>query len=102
MTHALLLTLALALSAPGDKTVERGKELFSNLDLGVNGKTCVQCHAGGKSFDPDEVRDATSKDLGIFVNHCLTLRMKTPKLPLDSPDLQSLVLYVKTFRSGGH
>lgn len=99
MTHALLL--ALALSAPEGVSMERGKQLFSDIDLGANGKTCAQCHAGGKSFDPDELKAATAKDLGTLTNHCLTLRMKSAKMAADSTELQSLVMYVKTFASRG-
>ncbi len=99
MTHALLL--ALALSAPEGVTLERGKQLFGDIDLGANGKTCVQCHAGGKSFDPDELKAASPKDLGTLTNHCLTLRMKSAKLSHESVELQSLVMYVKTFAARG-
>jgi cytochrome c peroxidase len=99
LTHALLLALALA--APGEASIERGKTLFSDPDLGANGKTCALCHAGGKSFDPDELKAASPKDTGILTNHCLSLRMKSAKLPADSPDLQALILYVKTFQQKG-
>jgi cytochrome c len=99
MTHAILLALALA--ASGEVSIERGKALFSDQDLGTNGKTCVQCHGGGKSFDPEELKAATPKDIGTLSNHCLTLRMKSQKLPAESPDLQALVLYVKTFQQKG-
>jgi cytochrome c peroxidase len=96
MTHALLLALALA--APGEVSIERGKAVFNDPDLGANGKTCALCHAGGKALDPEELRAATPRDVGILSNHCLSLRMKSPKLPADSADLQALVLYVKTFQ----
>ena len=95
MTHALLLALVLA--APTEPTTERGKALFSDADLGVNGKTCVQCHAGGRDFDREEIFAATQKDLGTLSNHCLALRMKSPKLAPGSVDLASLAFYVKTF-----
>jgi cytochrome c peroxidase len=99
MTHALLL--ALALSAPGEVSIERGRTLFADPDLGANGKTCVLCHASGKAFDPEELKAASPKDVGILSNHCLSLRMKSAKLRPDSPDLQSLILYVKTFQQKG-
>lgn len=99
MTHALLL--ALALSAPGEVTIEHGKALFQNPDLGVNGKTCALCHAGGKQFDPEELRERSPKEVGILTNHCLSLRMRSPKLAPDSVELQSLILYVKTFQQKG-
>jgi len=96
MTHALLL--ALALSAPAEATISNGKTLFNSIDLGVNGKACALCHAGGKAFDAEELANRTSKEVGILVNHCLSLRMKSPKLAPESVELQSLVLYVKTFQ----
>ena len=99
MTNALLLALLLA--APGEVSIESGRALFNSPDLGVNGKTCAQCHAAGKAFDPEELRAASPKDVGILSNHCLGLRMKSPKLAADSPELQSLVLYVKTFSRRG-
>ena len=99
MTHALLL--ALALSAPGEASIENGKALFQSPDLGVNGKTCVLCHASGKQFDPEELRERSPKEVGILTNHCLSLRMRSPKLAPDSIELQSLILYVKTFQQKG-
>ena len=100
MTHALLLALALA-APPGEPTIERGRELFHDPDLGANGKTCVLCHAGGKAFDPEELRAITPKDVGTLSNHCLSLRMKSQKLPPDSVELRSLVLFVRTFAQKG-
>jgi cytochrome c peroxidase len=99
MTHALLL--ALILSAPAEASIDNGKTLFSSPDLGVNGKACVQCHAAGKQFDPEELRERSPRDVGILTNHCLTLRMKSPKLAAESTELQSLILYVKTFQQKG-
>jgi hypothetical protein len=95
MTQAILLALALA--AQTEASMENGKALFSSPDLGVNGKTCVQCHSGGKDFDREEVFVASSKDLGILINHCLSLRMKSAKLAPDSVELKSLTYYVKTY-----
>lgn len=99
MTQAILLALALA--APPEATLERGRQLFHDIDLGANGRTCVQCHAGGRAFDPDELKAASSKDVGTLSNHCLSLRMKSAKLAPNSVELQSLVLYVKTFATRG-
>jgi len=104
MFHALLLALTLAGSPagpPAEPTLERGKQLFQDIDLGANGKTCVLCHAGGRSFDPAELRAASARDVALYSNHCLSLRMKSEKLPLDSVDLQSLALYVRTFAQKG-
>ena len=104
MFQALLLALTLAGPPSGssaEPTLERGKQLFNDIDLGANGKTCVLCHAGGKNFDPEDLRAATAKDVALLSNHCLSLRMKSQKLPLDSSDLQSLVLYVRTFAAKG-
>ena len=100
MFHALFLALTLA-GTPAEPTLERGKQLFHDIDLGANGKTCALCHAGGKSLDPEELRAYTAKDVALLTNHCLTLRMKSEKLPLDSAELQSLVLYVRTFAAKG-
>jgi cytochrome c peroxidase len=101
MSHALLLALALALAVPSEASIERGRALFADPDLGANGKTCVLCHAGGRQLDPEVLRAASPKDVGILSNHCLSLRMKSPKLPANAPDLQSLILYVKTFQQKG-
>ncbi len=97
MTHAILLALALAAAA--EASIDRGKELFANRDLGANGRTCVQCHVNGKDLDADQLAAYSPKDVGILSNHCLSVRMKSEKLAPGSAELDSLVMYVRTFRS---
>jgi cytochrome c len=88
---AVSLSLAMAASQP---TVERGKELFNSTILGTNGKNCASCHPGGKGLE--EAAGYDPKKLEKIVNQCIVKSLEGKALAPDSPDLTSLVAYVKT------
>ena len=74
---------------------DQGKLLFENVKLGTNGKSCVTCHPGGRklewaaTFPEDKLAD--------IINACITKALKGKPLAVDSADMNSLVLYIKTF-----
>lgn len=88
---AFLLSLALAAGPP---SLERGKELFNSTTLGTNGKSCASCHARGRKLE--NVAGYDRKRLEEIVNQCIVNSLNGRALAPDSPDLSSLVAYVKT------
>jgi cytochrome c len=87
------VSASLAMAA-GQPSVDRGKELFNSTILGTNGKSCATCHAGGKKLEKAAGYD--EKLLEKIVNQCIVKALEGKALPPDSPDLTSLVAYVKT------
>jgi len=88
---AVSLSLAMAASQP---SLERGKELFNSTALGTNGKSCASCHAGGDKLE--EIAGYNQKQLEKIANQCIVMALKGKALAPGSPDLSSLVAYVKT------
>lgn len=87
---ALLAASAVAASGP---SAARGKVLFESRSLGTNGKSCVQCHAGGKGFD--DVGATKDAELAAYVNSCIKGMLAGKELPAGSDDLRSIVLHVR-------
>lgn len=81
-------------SAAGAPSVEQGKTLFSSTSLGTNGKSCSVCHPGGKGLEKSAA--ANAKALEKIVNQCIEKALKGKPLASGSPELSSLVLYLKT------
>jgi len=99
-TSALVLALALSVAFAGlasgmkhEPTADKGKALFSDPRLGSTGKSCNDCHAAGKGLEQAGER----KDLEQVVNTCITKALKGKARKPKSVEMQSLVLYLKSF-----
>ena len=90
------VSLSLAMAA-GQPSLERGKELFNSTTLGTNGKSCASCHAGGKKLE--EAAGYDQIQLEQIANQCIVKALKGNALAPGSPDLTSLVAYLKTLSS---
>jgi len=97
---ALVLALALSVASAGpafgmkhDPTADKGKALFSDPKLGTTGRSCNDCHAAGKGLEQAGER----KDIEQVVNTCITKVLKGKALKPRSVEMQSLVLYLKSF-----
>lgn len=88
---AVLVSLAMATS---QFSVDRGKEMFNSTALGTNGKSCASCHSEGKGLEEAAAFDR--KELEKIVNQCIVRALKGKALAPGSPDLASLVAYLKT------
>jgi cytochrome c peroxidase len=93
---ALLAYPVLAADAP---SLERGKVLFNSIKLGTSGKSCATCHQEGKGLE----KAATYADgeLGDIINQCIKKPLKGAPLEADSNDMESLIIYIKTFVAPG-
>lgn len=85
-------TVAAAKDAP---SVERGSNLFNSTSLGTNGRSCATCHPGGKGLE--DVADYDNNKLKMAVNTCIVKALKGKSIADNSPDLDSLVMYLNTF-----
>jgi cytochrome c peroxidase len=107
--RALLLAAALAAgntpgapaparpASPGPSAA-RGKALFEDRSLGTNGRTCADCHAGGKRLD--EVAETPDAQVSAYVNSCIDAMLAGRPLPEGSDDLKSLVLHLRAIAPG--
>lgn len=90
----VVTALAAAAFAGGTPSAEQGKALFSSASLGSNGKSCFTCHPGGKGLEESAV--SNEKALERIVNQCIDKALKGKPLANGSPELSSLVMYLKT------
>jgi hypothetical protein len=92
---ALVLICATVLATAGEApSAAKGKELFGSATLGTSGKTCDNCHPGGKGLE--EAAGDNEQELVEAINTCITNPLKGKPLAENSPEMKSLVLYVKS------
>ncbi len=73
-------------------SVQHGKELFNDPGLGTNGRTCNTCHPDGAKLD----QAAGRTDLAGMINGCIVVNLKGKALAVDSSDMQSLIMYIRS------
>ncbi len=88
----LLLGTGLTFAMQGEASLEKGKALFNDPKLGTTGKSCNDCHPGGKGAE----KAAAKNDIERIVNGCITHSIKGKALDVTSVEMQSLVLYIKS------
>ncbi|HXV22427.1 MAG TPA: cytochrome C [Desulfuromonadales bacterium] len=89
----LAVTAAAALATEGP-TVAMGQTLFESTALGSNGKSCASCHPGGKGLA--EVGAYDDPMLKEMINFCIRDALKGRMLALESQELDSMLLYLRT------
>lgn len=95
MVCLMIVAGASSLWAAEKVSVDRGMELFESTRLGKSGKSCASCHPGGRRLE----WAATFEDEKIaqMINVCIQKALQGKPLPVDSDDMKSFVLYLKTF-----
>ncbi len=89
---SMLITLGIA-AADQTGSIDKGKAMFNDPKLGTNGKTCNDCHLNGKGLE----NAASKQNLEQILNGCITQGLKGKPLDVKSPEMESLVSYVKSF-----
>lgn len=89
-----LFVLATVATAAGWPSIDHGKELFNSNLLGTNGRSCSTCHPDGKGLE--EAADYDDKALAKIVNRCIVKSLNGKAVDAGSPDLTSLIMYLKT------
>ncbi len=94
----LLSATALLLTCPagwaGEASIAKGQALFASTELGSNGKACATCHPDGKGLQ--EIDAYSDPQLREMINFCIRDAQKGTMLPLDSPKIESLLLYLRS------
>ncbi len=95
MLAVLTMTMGvgLAFAIEHEASIEKGKALFNDPKLGTSGKSCNDCHTNGKGLD----KAGTKSNLEEIINGCITQLLKGKALDPKSAEMQSMVLYVKSF-----
>ena len=88
----VLLGASMAIAMQHEASLEKGKALFNDPKLGTTGKSCNDCHPGGKGTE----KAAAKSDLERIVNSCITHSIKGKELDVKSVEMQSIVLYIKS------
>ena len=89
----LMMTGGVALATEGP-TVAMGQTLFVSTDLGSNGKSCASCHPGGKGLN--EIGAYDDAMLKEMINFCIRDALKGKMFALESQELDSMLLYLRT------
>ena len=90
VTLALMSVCVTALAAP---SIERGKVLFSGPELGSSGRSCADCHPGGKGLD--ETARYSDVELAAIVDRCIGKALEGKPLGTDVDDMKSLIMYLR-------
>jgi cytochrome c len=91
---AALFVISSAVAAiPNEASLDKGKALFNDPKLGTTGKSCNTCHPDGRGLD----NAGAKSDLANILNSCITKGLKGKALDVKSVEMQSLMLYVKSF-----
>jgi cytochrome c peroxidase len=90
---ALAVGVGLAFAMQHEASVEKGKALFNDPKLGTTGKSCNDCHPDGKGLD----KAGAKSDLEKIINGCITKSIKGKALEQKSAEMQSMVLYIRSF-----
>ena len=89
----ILLGTGMAIAVQQEASLEKGKALFNDPKRGTTGKSCKDCHPGGKGVE----KAAAKNDIERIVNACITHSIKGKALDVKSVEMQSIVLYIKSF-----
>ncbi len=74
-------------------SVELGRKLFNEVQPGITGKTCADCHKDGAGL---EKSGSIAEHHLTMINQCTTNALKGKPLAVDSVEMQSLMLYIKS------
>jgi len=96
MVAAAMIGMGVTAHAAQTPSVEHGKKLFSDPSLGgaTGTKTCESCHPAGAGLE----FSSANPRLAEIINMCIVRAMKGEELPVDSVEMQSLILYHKSLK----
>lgn len=71
-----------------------GEKLFHNSSLGTTGNSCASCHPNGNKLEESKAYDDDM--LKEMVNFCIRDAMKGEMLALDSTEIDSFIIYLRS------
>ena len=96
ISAAVILGILIAgnLQAAEKPSASLGKKLFNDPALGGsdNARSCSSCHPGGKGLE----KAGNNPDLSAIINRCISGPLHGNTIAEDSPEMQSLILYIKS------
>lgn len=97
MMVAVIVSLTAGLVPAGQEkpSVELGRKLFNEVQPGISGKTCADCHKDGAGLG----KSGPSADHPGMINQCTTNALHGKPLATDSVEMQSLMLYINSLKS---
>ena len=90
---AVIASAAIA-AAEAAPSLERGRQLFGSPALGTSTRSCAACHPAGKGLE--DAASLADKELEAITNKCIEKALKGKPLAVGTPDLASLVQYLKS------
>jgi hypothetical protein len=92
----IILTLTGVACAAEKPSLEQGRLLFNSPSLAgaVTGKSCASCHPKGAGLQ----KAWMNPDLALQVNTCIAGPLRGSKLDVNSVDMQSLILYIRSLK----
>jgi cytochrome c len=96
MPAALIVGMSLTVHAAEKPSVALGQKLFNDPKLGgaTGTKTCAGCHQDGAGIE----FSYRKTNLHQIINMCITRGLNGSPLPMDSVEMQSLILYHQSFK----
>lgn len=88
---------AVNLQATQNSSATLGKKLFNDPSLGGSGneKSCNTCHPVGKGLE----HAGSNPKLASIINRCIAGPLAGQPLAVDSAEMQSLTLYIKSLET---
>jgi cytochrome c len=77
-------------------SIAKGSRLFSSVTLAgaTSGKSCNSCHPDGKGLE----NAWKNPHLTAQINTCIAGPLQGSKLAMNSVDMQSLILYIRSLK----
>lgn len=96
MLAAVMVGMGATAYAAQSPSVEYGRKLFNDPKLGgaTGTKTCASCHQDGAGIEFSYKKP----NLPQIINMCITRGLNGTPLPLESVEMQSLILYHQSFK----
>lgn len=93
-----------AMRSAWEKTLSRGEALFSDAELGSNGKSCAGCHTveslrkAGGNYPKWDVGLGKIVSLEEHLNHMVVTKLEGQALQAGDERIVALALYIKSLR----
>ncbi len=89
---ALMFAAGQVLAGQEKPSIELGKKLFNEVQPGITGKACVDCHKDGAGLKKAQ----SIEHHPAMINQCTTNALKGKPLAPNSVEMQSLILYINS------
>ncbi len=95
LVAAIVSLTALPVLAGQEKpSIELGRKLFNEVQPGITGKTCADCHKDGAGLE----KSGSSEHHPAMINQCTTNALHGKPLAPDSVEMQSLLMYINSLK----